>query len=407
MSPAHSATPQSSQVSQVSQLPRTERPANRRGAPVRLTALDGWRALAAGMVLTTHVAFATGFVVTGGALGALAARMDFGVAIFYLLSGYLLYRPWARQALSAERGPGLRRYALRRAARLLPAYWLALVVIFGWLPQAGSPDRTVWAANLTFTQIYVSGTLVEGFTQTWSLATEVAFYIALPLLGWLGSRLWRRDPLRGHVAMILGMGVGGTGFVVARAVGAFTNPLAGFWLPAFLLWFALGMGVALVAEAGRAGRLPATSRLLRTLAADAGTCITAGILLIVVLATPLAGPYALDAAGSWSVVVKHVGYGLAALALLLPAFLPDPQSTPPLSSRLLASAPMTWLGRISYGIFLWHLGVMWMLMNVFEVQEFTGGFLLLWLGTGVVSCLVATASWCLLEAPVLSWAHRR
>jgi peptidoglycan/LPS O-acetylase OafA/YrhL len=359
------------------------------------------------MVLTTHVAFASGFVVTGGALGALAARMDFGVAIFFLLSGFLLYRPWARHALGRGEAPDLRRYALRRAARLVPAYWLALAVIFTWLPQAGSPDGTSWRANLSFTQIYVPGTLVEGFTQTWSVATEVAFYVVLPLFGWLGTRLWRRDPLRGHLALVTGMGLAGVWFVVARAREVVINPLAGFWLPGFLLWFALGMGVALVAEADRVGRLPRIVRLLRTLAADAGTCLAAGVLVIVVLATPLAGPYALEVGGWGSVVVKHVGYGLAALALLLPAFLGDPRGPQLRSNRFLASPPMLWLGRISYGIFLWHLGVMWMLINVVDLRPFTGGFLPLWLGTAGATCVVASASWHLLEAPILRWAHRR
>lgn len=359
------------------------------------------------MVMVTHVAFATGFVVSGGALGALAARMDFGVAIFFLLSGFLLYRPWARHALGRGPRPGLRRYAQRRAARLVPAYVLALTVVFGWLPQAGAPAAPVWLANLTFTQIYLPGMLVEGFTQTWSVATEVSFYLVLPAFGWLGSRLWRRDPLRGHVAMVAALATAGTAFVLARANGLVADPLAGFWLPSFLVWFALGMAVALVAEAHPAGRAPAVTRRVLGLADDAGSCLLSGGLLVVILATPLGGPYALDPASSWAVVVKHLGYGAAALALLLPALLSEHQPRPARSTLVLASAPMTWLGRISYGVFLWHLALLWALMDLIGVSPFTGGFLILLMVTGVATCVVAAASWYAVEAPVLRRAHRR
>ena len=82
--------------------------------------LDGYRAIAAFMVLTTHVAFNTGEIRTP-VLGPLLGRMDFGVTLFFLLSGFLLYRPWARAAMVDRAGPAVGGYALRRAARILPA----------------------------------------------------------------------------------------------------------------------------------------------------------------------------------------------------------------------------------------------------------------------------------------------
>lgn len=360
------------------------------------------------MVVVTHVAYVTGFVVYGGALGALAARMDFGVAIFFLLSGYLLYRPWARAALGGAQAPALRLYARRRAARLLPAYVVAMVVIFTFLPQADTPPVRTWVANATFTQIYLPGTLVEGFTQTWSLATEVSFYIALPIVVGLAARMSTRNPVRGQVALLSALALGGLAFVTWRAFGNVeTAPLSGFWLPSFLLWFAVGMTAALLSEAAAVGRLTRATALARTIAAESTACLIAGLLILVLMATPLAGPYTLDPSGSWSILVKHVGYAAAALFLLLPSFLGSPGHRRSWHERLLATGSATWLGQVSYGIFLWHLAVMWVLLNLVGRSAFTGGFAPLLAATIAATIAVAAVSWHALEAPVLRRAHRR
>ena len=66
----------------------------------RVPALTGVRAVAALLVVSTHAAFATGYL-THGYVGAMYARLEIGVAIFFVLSGFLLFRPWVRA--SAQR----------------------------------------------------------------------------------------------------------------------------------------------------------------------------------------------------------------------------------------------------------------------------------------------------------------
>ena len=61
-----------------------------------LAALTGLRAVAALLVVGTHAAFATG-VLAHGYLGLMGARLEIGVPIFFVLSGFLLFRPWARR----------------------------------------------------------------------------------------------------------------------------------------------------------------------------------------------------------------------------------------------------------------------------------------------------------------------
>src|SRR5262249_17296373 len=137
--------------------------------------LDGLRALAAILVVATHVGFQTG-ASFHGAFGAVLARCDIGVALFFVLSGFLLTRPWLA---GRPEPPSTKVYAVRRAARILPAYWIALTVVL--LSTArGTPPQGI-ARNLLLVQTY-AGPLLSGFTQTWSLCTEVAFYVVLPFI---------------------------------------------------------------------------------------------------------------------------------------------------------------------------------------------------------------------------------
>ena len=78
----------------------------RRSDPSASRALDGMRALAAYGVLATHAGFNTGRSLDSGPFAPLLARLDFGVTVFFLLSGFLLYRPFAASAMAGTRGAG-------------------------------------------------------------------------------------------------------------------------------------------------------------------------------------------------------------------------------------------------------------------------------------------------------------
>src|SRR3954469_14434519 len=78
--------------------------------------IDGLRAFAAIAVLLTHTAIYSGLAATGGATARYAQRLEVGVAVFFVISGFVLYRPFLE-----DRGVSLRRYAGRRALRIVPA----------------------------------------------------------------------------------------------------------------------------------------------------------------------------------------------------------------------------------------------------------------------------------------------
>ena len=377
--------------------------------------LDGYRAIAAFMVLTTHVAFNTGEIRTP-VLGPILGRMDFGVTLFFLLSGFLLYRPWARAAMVAGEGPAVGGYALRRAARILPAYWLMVAFTLLLLPEIQPVRWQAWPVHLGLLHIYVPGFTLEGLTQTWSLATEVAFYLLLPLLAWLAGRRGRGNPdasARFQLMILAAAVLVAWAFTVLRVTGALgTSTITGYWLPGFLDWFALGMAAAVIQVRLGMGGAPAWMGAVRQVAQATGWCLPIAAGLAVIAATPIAGPLTFDPASPNSLVIKHLLYGAIAAFLLLPGFLGggDTREAPARGSwwaAILGSSVVVYLGTISYGVFLWHLVLLRFIQNALGLQVFAGGFWVVWPLVVLASIAVASASWFILEKPVLNWAHRR
>jgi hypothetical protein len=125
----------------------------------------------------------------------------------------------------------------------------------------------------------------------------------------------------------------------------------------------------------------------------------------------LAGPLTFDPAEPNSLVIKHVLYGVIAAFLLLPGFLGVGDSREPdlrgsWWGRSLASPVVTYLGTISYGVFLWHLVLLRLIQTSLGLDVFAGGFWIVWPLVVLASIAVASTSWLILEKPILAWAHR-
>jgi peptidoglycan/LPS O-acetylase OafA/YrhL len=365
---------------------------HQRPRPHDLPLLDGLRGVAALMIVVTHVGFETG-ATAHGSWGALVARLDLGVALFFVLSGFLLVRPWLRAAGQ----PSTRRYLLRRAARILPAYWVVLVVAL--LTTARGASAGAVASNAALLQVY-TGDLLSGLTQTWSLCTEAAFYLVLPLLALLLVRCSRRQA----ALLLAAMAAAGWAWTALAAGGALPAR-AGTWLPGHLDWFAVGLALALVDQQLRERPESPVSRRLSELGRYPGTLLALAAAVFWLAATPVAGPRLLLPVAPGTAVLKEAMYALAA-GLVLAAVAFAPQRGGPLAAAL-GSRPVAGWGRVSYGVFLWHLLVLAAVGNVLGLATFGGGFWRVLVLTVAGTLVVATASWHLLERPVLGRVHRR
>lgn len=370
----------------------------------RLAVLDGYRAVAALLVVTTHVSFSTGFVLNLP-LGAVFSRFDIGVAIFFLLSGFLLYRPWARAGLTGSTPPAIGTYLKHRFFRIMPAYWTVVMAVLLILPTAALTAGTA-ITNLTLTQFYIFGMQVEGLTQMWSVGVEVSFYLALPLIGWAVLRRFAGTPgsaKRQLVALGL-MWIVGAGFTAFRTVGPLSGELGtGFWVIGFLDWFAVGMVTGLAYELLAQPNPPVWAQRMRSLANETTTCLVLAGALFIAAATPLAGPYLLIGDG-FGDFIRHMLYPIIALLFLLPGFLASDREG--ILHSFLTSPAMIFLGKISYGIFLWHLLVRDLLAYYLNVPPFGGGFWWLLPLTIAITIGVAWASWLGIEEPLIRYSRR-
>lgn len=354
-------------------------------------ALSGVRAVAAYAVIATHVGFESGRSLDDGPFAPFLARLNFGVTLFFLLSGFLLTRQFLTDTsrLSPDR---VGQFWWRRALRIFPAYVLAIVGTLALLSSQHS-TRGDWASYLLLVQTYDHHYTNHSLSQSWTLVVEVSFYAVLPVLIWASRRISR--PRHQQLSILVGAMA-----VAALAANLLTHAIAGssslalLWLPDYLDWFALGILLASLAVE------PSATRWRRTLtewAQSPGTCWIVGALFFWLVTLPLGGPYSVAPATTWEWTLYHVLAGLSAFFFLLPLT----QGGSPWTESLLGNRPMVWLGEISYGVYLWHLGLLLAIARWMNWPPFTGHFFVLLGLTAVAATLVAAASWHLVERPLL------
>src|SRR5689334_4429619 len=159
-------------------------------------AFDGLRAIAAVAVAITHSAFISGFNLRNNTWGPFTARLDIGVAIFFVISGFLLYRPFVLSRFQAESAPATLPYFQRRFLRIFPAFWVVFTVVL-LVPSFHGltfhrPSFGGLIAHYTLTHIYFHAHVIGPVQQSWTLATELSFYIFLPIWALLMRHLGRR-----------------------------------------------------------------------------------------------------------------------------------------------------------------------------------------------------------------------
>jgi peptidoglycan/LPS O-acetylase OafA/YrhL len=353
--------------------------------PERVASLTGIRAVAALLVMATHAAYTTGKY-THDYIGLMYSRMEIGVPIFFVLSGFLLFAPWVKANATDGPSPSLRRYTWHRVRRIMPAYIVTVLIAYAMyhFRTAGPNPGHTWMGllrNLTLTQPYTDNYLFsylhQGLTQMWSLAVEVAFYVVLPLLAYLllvvlCRRQWR--PIRLMAGLLCLAALTPIWIVIVHTTD-FLPDGAKLWLPTYLAWFIGGMMLAALQAMG--------------VRAYAMACLPVAVVCYLIVSTPIAGAPTTSPAGLGEALAKAGFYAVIAALAVAPLALSDRGWY----ARFLASRPMVFLGEISYEIFLIHLITMELVMvEVLRFHIYTGSMALLFIGT-----LIATvpAAWLL------------
>jgi peptidoglycan/LPS O-acetylase OafA/YrhL len=370
----------------------------------RFPLVDGLRAIAVLAVVGVHAGEFGG--AWGPSLGGrLLAHLNVGVTIFFVISGLLLYRPFIAHRGGGATAPATRDYGKRRFLRIYPAYWLVLsflvlapgltgVVNGQWLPMYTLTHTLGLGSSPSCSQLVTRCDLA----QTWSLVVEVTFYLALPVYAWASAWLTRRLGLRGWVVGQLGLLAGlSAASVLLSFVILDPAPTWLVWsVVGNVFWFSLGMGLAVVSVALEGGAIRFAQARAFVRWPEAAWALALLAYLALSLALP-ATPYLFDRG---QLLAVHVVFGLIALLLVSPAVLPARAGA--LTGRLLAHRTIAWLGTISYGIFLWHYTVALKLGS----PGSRDAFVVVLVGTLAISILCATASYYLLERPLLRLKYR-
>jgi peptidoglycan/LPS O-acetylase OafA/YrhL len=364
----------------------------------RFPLIDSMRAIAALSVFAGHTVTGVYAVTAHPTLFLWAVQLSYeGVAIFFLISGFLLYRPF----LTARRdGKPLRlvEYGKRRVLRIVPAYWVALTIFIaaGWVSGVTAGN---WWIFYLFGQIYSPVNIGHGIGVAWTLCIEVTFYAALPLFVLLCARLARRrGSFRPDVVLIVLLAAGSLAF---RAhFSAFTQVATVSTLAGTFFWFALGMGVAVcsVELEGRpsVGRLPEWAATWWPVASWA-----VAVLLFVLLHQVERNTSALGVRGS--VVLTHALYGLIALFILLPAVFAEHARGP--VQAFLRVRVLAWIGLISYAFYLYHTIVIQQLNDVVSDAGLSARYAIVAVGSFFITLACSAASYYLLERPVMRWGR--
>ncbi|MFC4910367.1 acyltransferase family protein [Actinomadura gamaensis] len=375
----------------------------------RQDALDGVRAIAALMVLLFHVAASTGYLLRPPTMPLrLLSRGEIGVPIFFVLSGLLLYRPWAAAVLGVRRPPGAGRYLWRRVLRLMPAYWVVMAVALGLYSRDHLSDvpSLVGLATLAYGfdphPWWTDHLGPKGLGQMWSLSVEASYYVALPVLAFALDRWARRgrsvDVRARRLLYALGaMTVGSVGYAIA-VLQTSDPPYWGSMLPQYLGWFGAGMALAVVTVWANAAPLGPAARFSLTVADSAVVCWAACALVYVIASTPITGISRLNSANGWTTGFSVVLYGLVAVLLVAPAALAP--AGDPVVGRVLGNPVLAFLGRVSYGIFLWQFVVIFVWFDLTGHAPFSGNLLTDFPVCFALTVAVATVSHYVVEEPV-------
>lgn len=382
-----------------------------RSAGTYFPTLDGYRAMAALAVVVFHVLGDVGLDQGQWYSPYTKPLGEYGVAIFFLLSGFLLYRPFVLAYLMGVRPASIRTFYTRRFFRIFPAYWAALVAylfVFD-LGRATPHSASAYLSYFTLTQIYRSDPsyLLGGLFVAWTLCIEVSFYAVLPLISaaiaFIGRRARSvRSRLRVQFASLAVLYLVALGY---RFVNASYLPVSmamqRSWLQSYLDYFALGMSLAAVSAWIELG-----GNVSRAFA----WCAQWPAIPLFFAAEfyffemRLGNPGLFEVFTDTQRVWQQTCFGLSAAFLLFPGVFGPARRG--IWRRVLASREMTRLGLVSFGIYLWHPIWLGEIQKFIVRGQYDDSFWLVLVPVLLITVASAALSYRLVEQPMMRLGRR-
>lgn len=383
------------------------------GAVARYGALDGLRAFAAFAVLLTHAGDAAGLPgkvtnLFGFAFpsGVAIQQLNLGVEIFFVISAFLVYRPFAAANIAHRAHPEPIRFLWKRAWRIYPAYWVALGVIVPLFAIRTLPNTETALAHGLLTYGYDplrwNGGGV-GLKQSWTLVIEVSFYCFIPLWAWCMRALGRLlKPLRAELLGALTLIAVSPIFMLATRQRNVWTPFR--VLPPYLSAFGFGMLFAILVVWRTTA--PKQHRVFTVIELYGWTLWIAALAVFVAVVhnVDLSVLTMLNPASSHQSIERAMHTAVAALVVAPVALTVRPGRA---LSSILANRMVARVGMWSYGFYLWH----YTFIDYMRDHYFDSDASMFFVKIVIVATLGATVfgalSWYGIERPMLRLSEGR
>ncbi|MEY2432912.1 MAG: hypothetical protein QOC92_2637 [Acidimicrobiaceae bacterium] len=339
----------------------------------RSARIESLRAIAALAVLTSHVwLYSHNFGPSSfdSLLHRAIAGGGFGVQLFFALSGFLIFRPFARRDFGGGARIDLWTYARNRALRILPLYWFAVVALLVFTQDGGS--ATQWWRFTLFAQGFSEKTAQAIDGPMWSVVVELHFYLLLPLLAWALAKV-TRGQRRPAIAVLL---LAALASIVLRRMDPDPQLVWAYSLPATFYGFVPGMVLALLQLEWEENR----PRWLRGALSKPDVWLGAAAAVWVTIFWTY----------DWSVPLVAVASFLTVGAVVLPLE----------RGRLVRALdwrPLALVGVASYSLYIWHVPIIERLADRPALDSFPRLFAV----ALPLALLIAAVSYLIIERPAL------
>jgi peptidoglycan/LPS O-acetylase OafA/YrhL len=363
-------------------------------APCHYPGLTGLRGLAALWVFALHAYTSAGVPDTvPDPLSWLFLMGWTGVDLFFALSAFLLSLPWANALRQQTATPSVATYMQRRIARIFPAYYLQCLVL-GALAASGLAAEVFWYTPtwqtwLAHALLWLNAwpTVPALVSVWWTLPVEFGFYLLLPLLAKsLTDRRWYWLLVLIVLSLVYRYCILSAGLDRAQSI---------YWadhLPGRLFQFLIGMLAAFFWVKWRL-RFSTTSTATRSI-----VLLATGVALITL---PAIAGEGFSFGNTFETHGFQAYYHLLA-SLIIAVMLLAIASGKTYFDSLLSAWPLQLLGKISFGLYLWHYPVMLVLREKMGGNQQAGqNFLSYFFACLAVSLTLAFLSWYWVEAPIL------